>query len=62
MTFAQPGRAGVTVTASRLADGRYRATFRVAAGTAGQGSIKVTGRDTAGHTNTTSTAITVRAS
>jgi flagellar hook assembly protein FlgD len=62
VTFTQPGRAGVTVTATRLADGRYRATFKVAAGTAGPGGIKVTGRDTAGHTNTTSTVIAVRAS
>ena len=62
VTFTQPGRAGVTVTAGRLADGRYRATFRVVAGTAGQGSIKVTGTDTAGHANTTSVAIMVRAS
>ena len=62
VTFTQPGRAGVTVTATRLADGRYRATFKVAAGTAGQGSIKVTGTDTGRHTNTSTMALTVRAS
>jgi flagellar hook assembly protein FlgD len=62
VTFSQPGRAGVTVTATRLADGRYRATFKVATGTAGQGSIKVTGQDTGKRTNTTTMALTVRAS
>ena len=43
VTFTQPGRAGVTVTATKLADGTYRAVFTVAAGTAGSGSIKVSG-------------------
>jgi flagellar hook assembly protein FlgD len=62
VTFTQPGRSGVTVTATRLADGRYRATFKVATGTAGQGSVRVTGRDTGGQTNATVMAIAVRAS
>lgn len=62
VTFTQPGRAGVTVTAAKLADGRYRATFKVASGNAGAGSIKVTGTDTGGGTNATSTPIAVRAS
>jgi hypothetical protein len=62
VTFTQPGRSGVTVTATRLADGRYRASFRVAAGTAGQGSIRVTGRDSGGQVNASVLAIAVRAS
>jgi hypothetical protein len=62
VTFTQPGKAGVTKTATRLPDGRYRATFTVAAGIAGPGSIKVTARDSGGHTNTTTLPIAVRAS
>jgi PKD repeat protein len=62
VTFTQPGRAGVSMTATKLADGSYRAVFKVAAGTAGAGSIKVTAKDTGGHWNTTIVAIAVRAS
>jgi spore germination protein YaaH/flagellar hook assembly protein FlgD len=51
VTFTQPGRRGVAVAATRLADGSYRATFRVAAGPAGAGSIGVSARDSRGGTN-----------
>jgi hypothetical protein len=52
VTFTQPGRAGVTVAATRLADGSYRAAFTVAAGGAGAGEIRITARDTGGRVNT----------
>ncbi len=59
VTFTQPGRAGVKVTATRLADGTYRARFAVATGRAGAGSVKVTATDTGGHANTTSVPIAI---
>ncbi len=65
VTLTQPGRAGVKVIATRLADGTYRASFAVAAGTAGTagtGSVKVTARDTGGRANTTSIPIRIAAS
>jgi flagellar hook assembly protein FlgD len=62
VTFTQPGRAGLTVTATTLANGTYRASFTVAAGTAGSGSIRVSAKDTGGRVNTTVVAIAVRAS
>ncbi len=62
VTFTQPGRAGVSVAATKLADGSYRATFKVATGSAGNGAIKVSAKDTGGHVNTTTLGIAVRAS
>ncbi|HYO42245.1 MAG TPA: glycosyl hydrolase family 18 protein [Candidatus Limnocylindrales bacterium] len=62
VTFVQPGRAGVKVTATRLADGTYRATFRVAAGSAGSAGVRVSATDIGGHANTTSIPITIAAS
>jgi flagellar hook assembly protein FlgD len=62
VTFTQPGRAGVNVTATRLADGSYRATFRVAAGGAGAGSVRVSATDTGGRANATTIPITIAAS
>ncbi len=59
VTFTQPGRTAVKVTATRLADGTYRASFTVAAGTAGAASVKVTARDTGGRVNATSIPISV---
>jgi flagellar hook assembly protein FlgD len=61
VTFTQPGRAGVKVTATRLADGTYTATFRVARGAAGAATVRVKAKDTGGHANTTSVGITVAA-
>jgi hypothetical protein len=59
--FRQPGRSAVTVTATRLADGTFRAAFDVRSGDAGTGSIRVRATDTAGGTNTTLTPIRVTA-
>jgi len=57
--FAQPGRNAVTVTATKLASGAYRATFTIRTGTAGTATVKVTGKDTAGNTNSTTTTVAV---
>jgi hypothetical protein len=59
VTFTQPGRAGVTVIATRLADGSYRAVFTVQSGAAGAGSVKVSAKDSGGRYNTTTLRITV---
>jgi flagellar hook assembly protein FlgD len=61
VTFGQPGRAGVKVAATRLADGSYRATFTVRPGPAGAGSVKVAATDAAGGANATTIAITIGA-
>jgi spore germination protein YaaH/flagellar hook assembly protein FlgD len=61
VTFRQPGLRAVRVTATRLADGTYRAVFRVASGgDPGTGSIRVSATDTDGGTNATSVPIRVR--
>jgi spore germination protein YaaH/flagellar hook assembly protein FlgD len=59
VTFTQPGRTGVAVTATKLSDGTYRATFTVATGSAGTGSIKVSATDTGGRRNTTTVSIAI---
>jgi hypothetical protein len=59
VTFTQPGRAAVKVTATRLADGIYRASFSVAAGAAGAAGVKVAATDTGGHANATSIPIAI---
>ena len=59
-TFAQQGRAAVAMTVTRLADGTYRATVRVASGAPGPATITISGTDTAGGRNATSLVVTVR--
>jgi spore germination protein YaaH/flagellar hook assembly protein FlgD len=59
VTFTQPGRAGVTVTATKLADGTWRAAFKVRAGAAGAASVRITALDSAGHRNTLSLSLAV---
>ncbi|MEO5966083.1 MAG: FlgD immunoglobulin-like domain containing protein [Candidatus Limnocylindrales bacterium] len=59
VSFTQPGRTAVRVTATKLADGSYRATFRVATGSAGTGSVRVTATDAGGRVNATAVAIKV---
>jgi hypothetical protein len=51
VSWIQPGKAAVTVTATRLADGTYAATLKVAAGTAGLGSVRITAKDSGGRVN-----------
>jgi flagellar hook assembly protein FlgD len=58
-TFTQPGRPGVLVTATRLSNGSYRASFRVQAGAAGPATVRIAARDSAGHVNATIVTITV---
>jgi hypothetical protein len=60
VTFTQPGRAGVTVTATKLSDGSWRASFVVRSGSAGTGSVKVTAKDSGGRVNLTKVPIRVR--
>jgi flagellar hook assembly protein FlgD len=52
-TFTQPGRAGVQVTATRLSNGSYRASFRIQVGAAGAATVRISARDSAGHVNAT---------
>ncbi|HEX2755185.1 MAG TPA: glycosyl hydrolase family 18 protein [Candidatus Limnocylindrales bacterium] len=60
IAFSRPGRAVVTRTATALGSGQYRATFVVAAGTAGKATIRVTGRDSGGGLNTSTRSVTIR--
>jgi hypothetical protein len=60
ISFTQPGRTRVARTAVALGSGRYRATFTVATGAPGIGTIRISGRDTAGGTNTSSRSVTIR--
>lgn len=53
VTFRQPGLAAVTITATRLANGTYRARFTVRAGSAGAASVRIAATDTGGHANAT---------
>ena len=52
VTFTQPGRSGVTVTASKLSDGSWKAAFRVRAGGAGTASLRIGAKDAGGRSNT----------
>jgi hypothetical protein len=51
VAWTRPGRAAVTVTATRLANGTYTATFTVVAGAAGTGSVRITAKDSGGRVN-----------
>jgi spore germination protein YaaH/flagellar hook assembly protein FlgD len=57
--FEQPGRSAVSVTATRLSDGSYRASFTVRSGSAGSGTVTVRAKDTGGGVNRTSIPIRV---
>ncbi len=59
VTFRQPGRAAVSATATRLADGSWRAAFLVRSGGAGTATIGVRARDTGGRVNATSASVRV---
>ena len=60
VTFRQPGRAAVTVTARKLDDGSWKASFRVRSGDAGRATIRVVATDRAGGRNATKTTVRVR--
>ena len=51
VTWTQPRRAAVTVKASRLADGSFTATFNVARGKAGAGTVRISAKDSGGQVN-----------
>lgn len=57
--FVQPGTTGVVVRATRLSDGSYRATFTVAPGSPGAGTIRVAAKDSGGRWNVTAVPITI---
>ncbi len=59
-TIAQPGITARTVTAKRLADGRYRAVLTLAAGVTGTATITVRGADIHGKANATVLKLAVK--
>ena len=59
VTFTQPGKAGVQVTATKRADGSYKAAFTVKSGPAGTAAVKVSAKDADGRTNSTTISIKV---
>ena len=60
VTIVQPGVTARTVTARRLADGRYRAVLTLAAGITGPASITVRGVDIRGQANATILKLSVK--
>jgi spore germination protein YaaH/flagellar hook assembly protein FlgD len=52
VTLYQPGLTPQTMTATRLANGSFQARFTVLAGATGPATIRILGKDTAGHANT----------
>lgn len=61
VSWTQPGSGTVTITATRLADGAYSATFTVAAGSDGTGSIRISAKDSGGRVNAMTVPILVAA-
>ena len=60
VTFRQPGRDAVTVTARKLDDGSWKASFAVRSGDAGTATIRVVATDASGGRNATKTTIRVK--
>jgi flagellar hook assembly protein FlgD len=58
-TFNQPGLKAAQLTATRLDDGTYKASFTVGAGDPGGGSVRISATDTGGAVNATTLSITV---
>ncbi len=61
ITFKQPGVAAIKVTATRLANGTYKAVFVVKSGSTGTATVKVRATDSTGGINTTSIPVRVGA-
>ena len=59
VTFRQPGLSAVTISATKLANGRYVARFTVRAGSAGVASVRIAATDTGGHLNATVYALAI---
>jgi flagellar hook assembly protein FlgD len=51
VTFTQPGRAGVTATATKRSDGSWKAAFKVRSGRAGTATVKIGASDREGGSN-----------
>ena len=60
VTFRQPGRDPVTVTARKLDDGSWKASFTVRSGDRGTATIRVIATDRSGGRNATKTTVRVR--
>jgi flagellar hook assembly protein FlgD len=59
-TFRQAGRAAVPMAVARLADGSWRVSVRVAAGSPGPAIVTISARDSLGRTNRGTLTVTVR--
>jgi hypothetical protein len=55
-----PGRSAIAMTVGRLANGSWRASVTVPAGTAGPARVSLQGRDTSGGRNRMDLAIVIR--
>jgi hypothetical protein len=60
VTFRQPGREAVTVTARKLDDGSWKASFAVRSGGRGTATIRVVATDRDGGRNATKTTVRVK--
>jgi spore germination protein YaaH/flagellar hook assembly protein FlgD len=60
VTFRQPGRDAVTVTARKLDDGSWKASYRVRSGRGGTATIRVIATDKWGGRNATRTTVRVK--
>ena len=61
IVFKQPGLAAIRITATRLANGTYKAVFVVQSGSPGTAAVKVKATDTAGGRNRTAISVRVGA-
>ncbi len=59
VSFKQPGRTAVTVTATRRADGTYQASFTVRGGGPGPATLRISAKDRGGQLNRTTLPIRV---
>jgi spore germination protein YaaH/flagellar hook assembly protein FlgD len=59
VTFRQPGLAPVTITATKLADGTYRARFVVRASAAGTATVRIAATDAGGRANASTYTLAV---
>ncbi|HET7473061.1 MAG TPA: glycosyl hydrolase family 18 protein [Candidatus Limnocylindrales bacterium] len=60
VALTQPGLATVKRTATKLANGTYRVTFTIAAGSAGTAALRIEGRDLSGGLNVSLASVTIQ--
>jgi flagellar hook assembly protein FlgD len=60
ISITQVGNSAVTKTATKLADGRYRAVFTIASGAPGTAIIRITGTDRRGGVNRSTATVLVQ--